>query len=152
VLFISEEIAVLRGSVDFVGPDRISGWVYSELGSVTGRRVLAFNGDQCIGAGEVNITREDLRAAGLGDGVLGFNISINAASVKNLLQIHVRLEYSDFSLFERRFHQKLLSSGKESQKIYSSEELERVNWMSRQGWLTQDQYRDPSGRSCQSSV
>lgn len=130
---------MLRGNIDVISSNRIAGWIYSDSTSVTGRKVLAFNGEQCIGAAEINLLRPDLREAGLGDGVLGFEIMVNPGAIKHSHTVHVRLDCSDFSLFDRSFYQRLATQRQGFQQLYSADEVERIHWMNRQGWLSQEQ-------------
>lgn len=131
---------MLKGSIDKLTADQVSGWAYSESGKITGRRILAFIGERCIGAGEVGLLRADLRDAGLGDGKLGFEFAIDAGMVKELEQVHLRLENSDFCLFQTAFHQNIARENQAIQELYTEAELARVEWMNRQGWLTNEQY------------
>lgn len=131
---------MLRGNIDQITSDRVSGWVYSDAARLTGQKVLAFAGDRCVGAGEIGLMRPDLRDAGLGDGRFGFEIPVHIPDVKNLNAIHVRLDCSDFSLFDGEFHRQQHVASQRDQQLYSPEELARVEWMNRQGWLTNEQY------------
>lgn len=130
---------MIRGNIDSVVPGVVGGWVYSEFSSVKGKRVLAFCGDRCVGAGEIGKLRADLRDAGLGDGLLGFEILFDPTAVADLSSITVRFENSDFALLANQT--RLMSNTRAGRMgLYSSEELERLDWMARQGWLTQEQF------------
>lgn len=131
---------MLRGHIDVVSANRVAGWVYSDAASVTGRRVLVFSGEHCVGAGEVNVLRPDLKDAGLGDGWLGFDITIPPGAILDPATVHVRLDCSDFSLFEPRFYSRLGHPRQGHLHLYTPEEEARVEWMSRQGWLSQEQF------------
>jgi hypothetical protein len=65
---------MLQGHIDLIEDGKVAGWIYSSIKSVTGMRLLAFSGSQCIGVGEIGLYREDLQRAGLDDGKLGFEI------------------------------------------------------------------------------
>lgn len=67
---------MLRGAIEIVTDDAISGWMHSPDADLLGRVVLAFVGDDCIGSGRVEIFREDLKAAGLGSGHAGFHFGL----------------------------------------------------------------------------
>lgn len=131
---------MLRGNIDQVTRGQISGWVYSDVSKVAGRKLLAFVGERCIGSGEVGLLRPDLKEAGLGDGKLGFEIFIDGGDIKDLNLVNLRLEFSDFALFPQAFHKSAASASFNIQELFSAEELERVEWMNRQGWLTNEQY------------
>lgn len=131
---------MLRGNIDVISSNRVAGWVYSDTAPVTGRRILAFAGEHCIGAGEVGVLRPDLRDAGLGDGALGFEIMVTPGAIRDPAAVHVRLDCSDFSLFGRVFYQRLGGTRQGHLHLYTPEEAERVDWMNRQGWLSHEQY------------
>ncbi|EGF93576.1 hypothetical protein ABI_20160 [Asticcacaulis biprosthecium C19] len=89
---------MIRGAIDSVHPDKIGGWIYSEIGSLRGKRVLAFVGSQCVGSGEVGLFRQDLADAGLDEGYVGFNFDISLPHRDKLLSVVVSLENSDLFL------------------------------------------------------
>ena len=93
---------MLRGAIDFVAPDRVSGWIFARTGPVNGLLMQVFvDGPvdgQCIGEGVVGLYREDIEKAGLGDGLCGFSIDIHVADPSDLGRVYVRLAESDFLL------------------------------------------------------
>jgi hypothetical protein len=91
---------MLRGAIELVNDERIDGWLYSDFGEVFDRTVLAFVGDHCVGSGRIGIAREDLKAAGLADGRLGFSFPIRVDDPGDLPRVIVKLESSDFSLLQ----------------------------------------------------
>ncbi len=131
---------MLQGHIDSISEGKISGWIYSEAQCVTGRRVLAFSGSQCVGAGDVGLYRKDLHQAGLDDGRLGFEIQFNGSDTISNRLLHIRLENSDFCLFPSRFWNDLNPTKPARLGLYSQDEIDRIEWMAAQGWLTQDQY------------
>lgn len=131
---------MLRGNIDVISSNRIAGWVYSEADTVTGKRLLAFADERCIGATEIGQLRPDLRDAGLGDGRLGFEIMVDPSAIRDPNSVHVRLDCSDFALFGKVFYQGLSLRRLRNQQLYTAEELERVSWMNAQGWLSHEQF------------
>lgn len=131
---------MLKGHIDSIEDDHVSGWIYSRERPLTGERVLAFCGEKCIGAAEVEIYRDDLYKAGLGDGRLGFQIFFDSAAPINPKNIHVRMEGSDFSLITKDFWKTSSSLQSNRCGLFSQFEIDRVDWMASLGWLTQSQY------------
>ena len=89
---------MIRGAIDLVHQHRIGGWMHSALGPVADRIVLAFVDGACVGSGRIELVREDLRKAGLGDGKLGFSFPISLADEADVGRILVKLEGSDLAL------------------------------------------------------
>ncbi|EGF93575.1 hypothetical protein ABI_20150 [Asticcacaulis biprosthecium C19] len=89
---------MIRGAIDNVHPDKIGGWIFSEQGSLKGKRVLAFVDGQCVGAGDVGLYRQDLADAGMDEGFVGFNFDISLPSRDALPSVIVSLENSDLFL------------------------------------------------------
>jgi hypothetical protein len=89
---------MLRGSLEFVSPAIVSGWIYSPVAEVRNHLVLAFVDQTCVGQGRVEFFRQDLASAGLGDGFLGFHFPVTLEHPRDALRIVVRLDGSDFSL------------------------------------------------------
>lgn len=131
---------MLRGNIDRISTEEISGWVYSDRAPVAGEVVLAFENTRCIGAGKVEVLREDLRDAGLGDGMLGFRIALASGALSEPEAVHVRLDCSDFALLPGDYLPRIQKEKQLRQDLFSKEELARLDWMNRQGWLSQEQY------------
>lgn len=131
---------MLQGHIDDISDGQISGWVYSRLQPVAGEQILAYCGEQCIGAGEIGIFRADLRDAGLDDGRLGFRIRFDQNVLSTGQPIHLRFDSSDFSLHPTAFWKRPAARPSNRLGLYSQAELDRLDWMAGQGWLTQDQY------------
>jgi hypothetical protein len=91
----------LRGAIEQVRGDVVSGWVYASETPVRDRLVLAFEGDACLGAGRVSIHRPDIEAAGLGDGWSGFHFRIQPVDPAAEPRVVVRLEGDDAVLAQR---------------------------------------------------
>lgn len=122
---------MLRGAIDLVQSDRIGGWIYSDVGEVSDRTILAYVDGRCIGAGRVELLREDLKAAGLGHGRLGFSFGISIEDPSDLPRVVVKLDGSDLALLQA-------SATVAKTELFqpSPVNLERVDWMRQKGMLT----------------
>lgn len=90
---------MIKGALEVVAENVVAGWMYSPEINMKDRVVLAFQGEHCIGSGQIKTFRQDLLNAGLGDGYLGFEFPITR---KQALQdaIIVRLDESDLVLIQ----------------------------------------------------
>jgi hypothetical protein len=122
---------MLRGAIELVNDERIDGWLYSDFGEVFHRTVLAFVDDHCVGSGRIGIVRDDLRAAGLADGRLGFSFPIAVGDPSDLPRVIVKLESSDFSLL-----QSSATKGRSDLFQPPAAVLARLDWMRRRGMLS----------------
>lgn len=121
---------MLRGAIDLVQSDRIGGWIYSDIGEVSNRTILAYLDGQCVGAGRVELLREDLKLAGLGDGRLGFSFGIALEDPQDLPRVVVKLDGSDLALLQPSA---TVARAELFQPIVAN--LERVDWMRQKGML-----------------
>lgn len=122
---------MLRGAIDLVQADRIGGWLYSDLGEMSDRTVLAYVDDKCVGSGQIDRMREDLKAAGLGDGRLGFNFSIALDDLSDLPRVIIKLDGSDLALMQPSV---TVARAELFQPILVNPE--RVDWMRQKGMLS----------------
>jgi hypothetical protein len=123
---------MLRGTIELVNDGRIAGWLYSDAGEVHEKTILAFVDEQCVGAGRVDVLREDLKKAGLGHGRLGFDFPINVNDENDLSRVVVKLEGSDFCMLQNG------ASVARSDWLQSPvADPDRVDWMRGRGMLTQ---------------
>jgi hypothetical protein len=90
---------MIRGSIEVVTSDSVQGWIYTEDRRVREKLLLAFLADKCVGSGKVNVFRNDLANAGLGDGYLGFRFPI-AVQEEAISAVVIRLEGSDAVLLQ----------------------------------------------------
>lgn len=131
---------MIRGSIEFVTIDKVGGWLYTEPVSARDRTVLAFLDDRCIGAGKVDIFRQDLADAGLGDGHLGFHFSITVDDPERLAGVVVRLEGSDASLIQPKSRIQAIDQKPSVDPEDIAVRLSSLKWMLTRGWLTQAEY------------
>jgi hypothetical protein len=92
---------MLRGAIDYSDGWRIGGWLYSAELPLRDRPVLAFVDGTCVGAGKIDVFRQDLADAGLGDGHSGFDFPITLAQIDDRTRAYIKLELSDLALLQR---------------------------------------------------
>lgn len=131
---------MLKGHIDSVTSESIEGWAYSPAFPVAGKRMLAFSGSDCIGAGEIGVYRPDLESAGLGDGRNGFSIACDPQRLQSSKTLRVRLDESDFFLEFAGNGDRISALDKSHLQPLSDDEEGRLEWMASQGWLTQSQF------------
>ena len=125
---------MLRGAIDYITETEIGGWVYSELGPVKRRLVLAYCDGKCIGAGPIEKFRQDLLDAGLDDGVLGFRFPISKIDSEQLRRVNVKLEGGDFVLGQSA------TAGVPSSHARAVQSRADLEWMRSRRWLTQTEF------------
>ena len=130
---------MLKGAIDHISPNEIGGWIYSATASLRNHTVLAFIDDACIGAGRVDLYREDLAHAGLGDGFLGFKFPVNLANIDEAPLVVVKLEGSDAVIIQpsARLVRRTLSRPR---TIVTARTLASIEWMRARAWLDQTEY------------
>lgn len=132
---------MIRGAIENVSRNRVFGWVWSAEGKVEGRTVLAFLDEACIGAGKVEGFRQDLKDAGLGDGMAGFNFDITYPNPADAPRVVVKLEGSDAVLIQRRSRVMPPGAGAAQQRAARQQaSLSSLQWMRARGWLSQSDY------------
>jgi len=130
---------VLKGAIDHVKAGEIGGWIYSESQSLRDRTVLAFLNDVCIGGGTVEMYREDLAEAGLGDGYVGFKFPVTLTSPADFPVVVVKLEGSDAVIVQRAA--KLIDRASVTPpSSLTIRTAAAVEWMRGRGWLEQPEY------------
>lgn len=92
---------MLIGAIESCSQDQISGWLYSHVASLSGEVVLAFLDGKCIGAGSIDLFRQDLANAGLGDGVLGYRFDINVHDKNDISRVIVTLRGCEAFIIQR---------------------------------------------------
>lgn len=125
---------ILKGAIDSIHPQKIGGWIYSDVKSVRGTEVQAFVGDNCVGAGRVEFFRQDLSDAGLGDGYLGFSFPVSLKEAADCGRITVKISESDFLLLPAQAEVQTPNrfSAYGAQPYTDSS----VEFMRKKGWLT----------------
>ncbi len=91
---------MIRGAIEIAEPARVVGWIVSSATSLRGQTVLAFSGVQCVGAGAVNVFRQDLLMADLRDGHAGFDFPIALSSDQDIASVVIRLEHCDAAILQ----------------------------------------------------
>ena len=130
---------MLRGAIDLVSGNEIGGWIYSSTGSLRDHTVLAYVHDVCVGAGRIDLFREDLANAGLGDGFLGFKFPVSISRVEEAALVSVKLEGSDAVIMQSGA--RLALQGATSHRtVMTVRTAASVDWMRARGWLDQTEY------------
>ncbi len=91
---------MIRGAIEVAQEKLISGWIYSSAAGLRGTLVLAFSGKRCIGSGRVEIFRQDLLDAKLGDGFCGFHFPVALEKGEHPASIVVRPADCDAALIQ----------------------------------------------------
>ena len=92
---------MIRGAIEVVTEERISGWIYSGAVLASGTLALAFCGSRCVGSGKISLFRQDIADAGLGDGYSGFDFNISLKPDEDVASIVIKLQLCDFALLQR---------------------------------------------------
>jgi hypothetical protein len=130
---------MLRGAIDHTTPNTLSGWIFSSVKPVRGETVLAFVDGVCIGAGKIELFRQDLLDAGLDDGHLGFHFGITPLQPRDVARAYVALEGSNFVVLQSGAH----VGGADSNRPVAprpTRSLPSLEWMREQGWLEQSDF------------
>ncbi len=130
---------MLKGAIDHVAAGEVGGWIYSPSGSLRNQTVLAFVNDVCIGGGPVEMYREDLAEAGLGDGYVGFKFPVSLTKPADFPVVVVKLEGSDAVIVQPTA--KLIDrSSLPLPSRLTVRTAATVEWMRGRGWLDQREY------------
>jgi hypothetical protein len=130
---------MLRGAIDHTTPNTVSGWIYSPVKPMHGETVLAFVDGVCIGAGKVELFRQDLLDAGLDDGHLGFHFGITPLQPRDVARAYVTLEGSNFAVLQPGAR----IGGAEANRPFTprpTRSLPSLEWMRERGWLEQSDF------------
>lgn len=131
---------MIRGAIESVIGNKISGWIYAPAESFRGSKVLAFVDEECVGGGVVELYRPDLAAAGLGDGYLGFSFWVTLRSRRDAGRIVIRLEGSDAVLLQRQSRVADGAVKEASAGPGLSDPLSLMRWLRARGWLSEADY------------
>ncbi len=91
---------MIRGAIEEVQNKLVSGWIHAGPHNIRNHLVLAFAGPRCVGSGRVEIFRQDLADAGLGDGYCGFHFPIDLQPGEHPAAVVIRLADSDAALIQ----------------------------------------------------
>lgn len=131
---------MIRGAIEVAQKTRVAGWLYSATGNLRDKTVLAFVGSRCVGAGKVDIFRQDLLDAKLGDGYCGYDFPVRLAEGETAGAVIVRLQFSDMALIQPASR----IAGADDRLVESAElgaiPPASVSWMMDRGMLEQPEY------------
>ncbi len=91
---------MIRGAIEVAQEKLVSGWIYSSQVKLRDTLVLAFSGARCVGSGRVDIFRQDLFDAKLGDGYCGFHFPVALEKGESPASIVVRPADCDAALIQ----------------------------------------------------
>jgi len=128
---------MIIGAIEAVSPEDISGWIHSRSDDLSGALVLAFLDDICIGAGRVELFRQDLADAGLGDGRRGFHFPIALPQPEDAFRVCVRLDRCETFLLQSGA---ILSNRRAPRQVEEHvagaiPDQEQRAWLRARGWL-----------------
>lgn len=132
---------MIKGALEIVSEDSVAGWMYSAEVEMKGRVVLAFQGGQCIGSGEISAFRKDLLSAGLGDGYLGFEFPISRVKGGDE-GVFVKLDEGDLILVPLN-HMRTRAAEKKIAKLKQEDlhgQLASLKWELGRGAILQQDY------------
>jgi hypothetical protein len=129
----------LKGMIEAVSHDQVSGWIAAPDASLRGQTVLAFLDGKCIGDGRIEVFRQDLADAGLGDGFAGFCIGTSPVPARAQMGVTVRLDRSDFTLL-RPGARVSAAAPEAEEKHFAHLEPASLQWMMSHGWLRQQDH------------
>ena len=133
---------MLKGAIEAVSREEISGWIHVDGANLRDSLILAFVGEACVGAGKVGLFRQDLADAGLADGHLGFSFPIRIEDEVSPASVVVRLDGSDAVLIQRtsRVTGEPAAVAAPASGRGAGQSLSSLRWMRGQGWLSQPEY------------
>jgi hypothetical protein len=133
-------MSMIRGAIELATTQMVEGWIYSDLAPVRDQVVVAMSGDECLGAGRVDVYRSDLAGAGLGDGNCGFSFAISVAR-DAVDSIVVKLDGSDAVLLQAGAHVGT-RVGKAAELKRSSVlwQISRLQWALKRGRISQSDF------------
>lgn len=129
---------MFRGNIDFASRTRIEGWVHCSRWSLVGARVHAFIDEACVGSGVVDLFRQDLVTAGVGDGLGGFNFAICLQESQDPRSLHIRVEDGN-AIIRQPGSRLVLSRADGSAGRRWTGEVMALPWMLSRGWITVEQ-------------
>ncbi|WP_062209749.1 hypothetical protein [Aureimonas sp. AU12] len=130
---------MIRGHIDLASRQRVEGWIHCDRVPLTGSHVLAFHDETCVGGGTVDLFRQDLADAGLGDGVVGFGFPVALGPGHDPRVLEVRLDGGTMLLKQGAcafVPRETLGEDRRRQ----GRDPAALSWMLARGWLTQPHY------------
>ncbi len=91
---------MIRGAIEIANRSVVSGWLYCKHFSLNGELAHAFVGSQHVGSGRIDLFRQDIKDAGLGDGFSGFYFPIALLENEAPESVIVRLDECDMLLVQ----------------------------------------------------
>lgn len=92
---------MIIGTIETCSEGEIGGWIHSRSADLRGETVLAYLDGICVGSGVIGLFREDLLAAGLDDGYLGFRFAVTFDRPSDCGRVVVALANSQAVLLQQ---------------------------------------------------
>ena len=127
---------MIRGHIDLATRSRVEGWIHSDRVPLSGTHVLAFHDDVCVGGGTVDIFRQDLANAGVGDGFVGFSFAVALSPGQDHRVLDVRLDGGSVLLKQRTAALAPRDRLSEDRRRQGRDPA-ALSWMLARGWLNQ---------------
>ena len=131
---------MIKGAIEEVTPQLVSGWIYSKLSPLRDALILAFSDGVCIGTGRVDRFRQDLADAGLDDGYLGYSFSISLPDGADVASVVVRLDGSEAVLLQRTSRVGGQETGNRLKELSVDDMLRRIRWLRRRNIIAGTEY------------
>jgi hypothetical protein len=130
---------MIRGHIDLVSRAKVEGWLICERVSLAGTRLLAFVGEDCVGSGMIDVFRQDLVNANLGDGIAGFSFSVYLQPSHDQRTLYIRMDGGNALLSQpdtRLVPREEIGANRRR----TPRDPLSLSWMLSRGWLNQEQY------------
>jgi hypothetical protein len=132
---------MIRGAIEVAQKTRVAGWIFSASGTLRDKTVLAFVAGRCVGSGKVDLFRQDLLDAKLGDGYCGFDFAVRLADGEPVGSLIVRLQFSDMALIQSTSRVAGMNDAPDQGGAdLGTIKPESVSWMMDRGMLEQAEY------------
>lgn len=127
---------MIKGAIEAVSPQGVSGWMYSSALKLRDALVLAFVGEACVGSGRLDRFRQDLADVGFDDGYLGFSFPIALPAGADTAAVVVRLDGCEAVLVQRRSRITGPETARGAAEPSLDETLRRIAWLRRRDAVT----------------
>lgn len=131
---------MIKGAIEEVTPQLVSGWIYSKQTPLRDALILAFSDGVCVGTGRIDRFRQDLADAGLDDGYLGYSFSISLPDGADLASVVVRLDGAEAVLLQRNSRVGGPQTSSHPKELGIDDMLRRIRWLRRRNIIAGAEY------------
>ena len=82
---------MIRGHIDLATRSRVEGWLHSDRMGLAGATVLAFHDETCVGGGPIDVFRQDLADAGLGETLIYNRLVAVLMALEGVLDVGIEM-------------------------------------------------------------